>query len=264
MVLGARTTPPTHVAEDRAARTRRRPHDYSIASCFLPEITIVGEEPTQRLTPSPARSLPNMRRDRRISDLSSDARAGRVAEGGLAADARAARRPPITIDEGCMTAKQIVGALAAVMLILPSQGLAEQGATKIHVVFQNYYERVRPGYAAGTTTEDMTVILSGKNSVQEIYNARNPLGSQSWNWGHVLGSGQWRVAGPNKLVKTVRRSQSVRTDVIEVHGSTCTATARFELLPGFSEYEIYSIGLHAPAFFRQARMESSTCEIKND
>jgi len=164
-----------------------------------------------------------------------------------------------------MTAKQNVWALAAVMLILPSEaGLAQQGATKIHVVFQNYYERVRPGYAAGLVTEDMTVILSGKNSVQEIYNARNPLGSQSWNWEHVLGSGQWRVAGPNKLVKTVRRSQSVRTDVIEVHGSTCTATARFELLPGFSEYEIYSIGLHAPAFFRQARMESSTCEIKND
>ena len=164
-----------------------------------------------------------------------------------------------------MAANRKVGALAAVLLILPSQaGLAEQGVTKIHVVFQNYYERVRPGYAAGVTTEDMTVILSGKNSVQEIYNSSNATGSQSWNWQHVLGSGQWRVAGPNRLVKTVRRSQSVRTDVIEVHGSTCTATARFELLPGFSEYDIYSIGLHAPAFYRQARMESSRCEIQSN
>ena len=164
-----------------------------------------------------------------------------------------------------MTANTNVRALAAAILILPSYaGAAEQGVTKIHVVFQNYYERVRPGYAAGLVTEDMTVILSGKKSVQEIYNSSNRQASQSWNTENVLGSGRWRVAGPNKLVKTVRRSQSVRTDVIEVRGSTCTATARFELLPGFSEYDIYSIGLHEPAFYRQAHMESSTCEIKSD
>ena len=150
-------------------------------------------------------------------------------------------------------------------LILPSQaGFAQQGETKIHVVFQNYYERVRPGYAAGIVTEDMTVILSGKNSVQEVYTSSNRQASQSWNTENALGSGRWRVAGPNKLVKTVRRSQSVRTDVIEVSGSTCTATAKFELLPGFSEYEIYSIVLRAPAYYRQARMESSTCEIKSN
>ncbi len=164
-----------------------------------------------------------------------------------------------------MTIKIKIWMLGALILVVPSRaGLAQQGVTQIHVVFQNYYERVRPGYAAGVVSEDMTVVLSGKNSVQEVYTSSNRQASQTWNTENALGSGRWRVAGPNKLAKTSRRSQSVRTDTIEVHGSTCTATARFELLPGFSEYEIYSIGLHAPAYYRQARMETGTCEIKSN
>jgi hypothetical protein len=142
--------------------------------------------------------------------------------------------------------------------------LAAQGATTIHVVFRNYYERVRPGYAAGVVNEEMTVVLSGKNSVQETYTSSSPQASQSWNNSATLGDSRWRVAGPNKLVRTLRSPQSVRTDVIEVHGTSCTASARFELLPGFSEYTIYSILLHAPAFYRQARMESSACDVRSD
>ena len=153
---------------------------------------------------------------------------------------------------------------AAILIVLPYAGEAQQGATKIHVVFQNYYERVRPGYAAGIVNEEMTVILSGKNTVQEAYTSSNNQASQSWNTNGALGGGRWRVAGPNRLVRTLRWSQSVRTDVIEVNGSTCKASAKFELLPGFSEYEIYSITLHGPAFYRQARMEGSTCEITSN
>ena len=118
---------------------------------------------------------------------------------------------------------------AAVLIALPHAGWAQQGPTKVHVVFQNYYERVRPGYAAGTVNKEMTVILSGKNNVQEAYTSSSQQASQSWNTGDTLGAGRWRVAGPNKLVRTLRRSQSVCTDVIEVHGSTCTASAKFEL-----------------------------------
>ena len=158
---------------------------------------------------------------------------------------------------------------AAILIALPYASTAQQGATKIHVVFQNYYERVRPGYAAGTANEEMTLILSGKNTVTEVYTSRvytssTNQASQSWNTDHTLGAGPWRVAGPNRLVKTLRRSQSVQTYVIEVNGSTCKASARFELLPGFSGYELYSVILQSPAYFRQARMESSTCEIMSN
>ena len=140
----------------------------------------------------------------------------------------------------------------------------KQGATKIHVVFQMYYERVRPGYSAGPVNEEMTVILSGKNTVTEAFTSSIKQASQSWNTNHALGAGPWRVAGPNRLVKTLRSSQSVRSDVIEVHGSTCKASAKYELLPGFSEYETYSIVLKTQAYYRQARMESSTCEIASN
>jgi hypothetical protein len=152
---------------------------------------------------------------------------------------------------------------ATMLIVWPCGSWAQERATKIHVVFQNYYERVRPGYAAGTVNEEMTLILSGKNSVQEAYTSSNKLASESWNTGATLG-GRWRVAGPNRLVRVQRRSQSVRTHVIEVNGSTCKASAKFELLHGFSEYDIYSIVLHGPAYYKQARMESSTCEIASN
>jgi hypothetical protein len=152
----------------------------------------------------------------------------------------------------------------AMLIVWPCGSWAQERATKIHVVFQNYYERVRPGYAAGTVNEEMTLILSGKNSVQEVYTSSNKLASESWNTSAALGAGRWSVAGPNRLVRVQRRSQSVRTDVIEVNGSTCKASAKYELLPGFSEYEIYSIVLHGPAYYKQARMVSSTCEIASN
>lgn len=171
---------------------------------------------------------------------------------------------------GVLKGKQLfrvfeVCAFTAAMLIAPSQvGFAQQGVTRIYVVFQNYYERVRPGYAAGIVNEEMTVLLSGKNSVQETYTSSNSQATQSWNSNNTLGSGRWRVAGANKLVRTIRTLQSIRTDVILVSGSSCTASAKFELLPGFSEYEIYSIGLHALAYYKQARMQGSTCAITSN
>ena len=49
---------------------------------------------------------------------------------------------------------------------------------------------------------------------------------------------------------------------IDVEGKTCKASWTARLLPGFQEYYIYSIPLGQFAFYKQARMVSSTCEIE--
>jgi len=140
--------------------------------------------------------------------------------------------------------------------------MAQQGKeTHIHAVFQGYYERIRPGYLAGITTEDLNLVLSGANDVREAITSTNALASQTWNAESKLGGSVWKVDGPHRITGTQRYPQSVRTFTIEVTGAGCTASWKQTLLPGFTEYNIYSIVLRQYAYYRQARMVSSTCEI---
>jgi hypothetical protein len=139
---------------------------------------------------------------------------------------------------------------------------AQAQGTTIHVVFQGYYERVRPGYAAGITTEKFDLVLSGGNSLQQTFNGSNALGSKTSVTEQTLGGNRWRVAGPHRLIGTENLPQSVRTMTIDVEGKTCKASWTQRLVPGFTEYNIYSIPLGQFAFYKQARMVSSTCEIE--
>jgi len=109
----------------------------------------------------------------------------------------------------------------------------------------------------------MTVLLTGKNQVREDFEGVAKGGSQSWSTPEALGGARWSVAGPNKLVRVIRRSQSVRTDTIVVNGKSCQASARFERLPGFSEYEAYSVVLRTMAFYSEIRPIDSSCDIQS-
>jgi hypothetical protein len=154
--------------------------------------------------------------------------------------------------------------LAGVSTIWSCQSIAQQGKeTHIHAVFQGYYERIRPGYMAGITTEDLNLVLSGANDVRVATTATNAHASQTWNVESKLGGSVWKVDGPHRIIGTQRLPQSVRTFTIEVVGTGCTASWKQTLLPGFAEYNIYSIVLRQYAYYRQARMVSSTCEISS-
>jgi hypothetical protein len=137
----------------------------------------------------------------------------------------------------------------------------ESKTTSIHVVFQGFYERVRPGYAAGITTEKLDLVLSGGNNIQQTLNSSNALANKTFITGQTLG-GRWRAAGPHRLIGTENLPQSTRTMIIDVNGKTCTASWTAQLKPGFQEYNIYSIVLGSYAFYKQARMVSATCEIE--
>lgn len=153
--------------------------------------------------------------------------------------------------------------LAAIVLYaggLPAYA-QEPKTTAIHVVFQGFYERVRPGYAAGITTEKLDLVLSGGNNIQQTLNSSNTLANKTFITGQTLG-GRWRVAGPHRLIGTENLPQSTRTMIIDVNAKTCRASWTAQLKPGFQEYNIYSIVLGAYAFYKQARMVSATCEIE--
>jgi hypothetical protein len=154
--------------------------------------------------------------------------------------------------------------LVGVSTIWSSQAMAQQGKeTRIHAVFQGYYERIRPGYMAGITSEDLNLILSGANDVHEDITSTNALATQSWNKETKLGGSIWRVDGPHRIIGTQHFPQSIRTFTIEVSGTSCKARWEQTLLPGFTEYYIYSIVIHQYAYYKQARMVSSTCEISS-
>ena len=74
-------------------------------------------------------------------------------------------------------------------------------STKIHVVFRGYYERIRPGYGSGMTTEDETITLSHGNQVQETWTSSNEGGTKEWNSTKRLGEDVWHVVSPHKLSK---------------------------------------------------------------
>ena len=138
---------------------------------------------------------------------------------------------------------------------------AQAGETVIHVVYNNHFVRVRPTAWAGDVVWEMTIVLSGKNDVREESRASSARFSNSSNSEGTLGDARWRVIGPNLLQRTKDLPQSVRVDTIEIQGDHCRAAWKFQLKPGFDEYEMSMLSTKQWGFFSEARMVSSTCEI---
>jgi hypothetical protein len=154
----------------------------------------------------------------------------------------------------------LAATVAFSVLTLPVH--ADEGkTTTIHIVFQSYYERVRPTYASGNVVEKLDVAFSGGSNILETLNSSNALANRTFVTGQTLG-GKWHVAGPHRLIGTENLSQSTRTTVIDVNGKSCSASWTARLKPGFQEYNVYSIQLSTYAFYKQTRMVSATCEIE--
>ena len=152
---------------------------------------------------------------------------------------------------------------ALVAMAAPAAGWAQEGkTTHIHVVFKSYYDRVRPGQLSGVTTEQLNITLSGKNNVREDIHSFNGKGEGSWSHDRNLGGGVWRVVASNKLEKVENLKQSVKTTVITTSGNSCTAEYTHKLLPGYSEYYIYSIVIKQYAYYSKAYMVSAECTIE--
>jgi hypothetical protein len=153
------------------------------------------------------------------------------------------------------------GLLAILLALALEPGQARAGETVIHVVYHNQFVRVRPTQWAGDGDQEMTLVLSGKNDVREGFIASSSGFSMSWNSSGMLGDAHWHVIGTNRLQRTKDLPQSTRVDMIDIQGDKCRARWEYRLKPGFTEYEIKSLPSKDWAFYSQARMVSSTCEI---
>jgi hypothetical protein len=150
---------------------------------------------------------------------------------------------------------------AMAVALVAASGQAQAGETVIHVVYQNYFVRVRPSQWAGDPVWEMKIVLSGKNDVREEFNASSGRFSGSWSSSGALGDAKWRVIGLNRLQRTQDLPQSTRVDTIEIRGDKCQARWEYRLKPGFTEYEVWMLSAKQWGFYSEGRMVSSTCDI---
>lgn len=153
-----------------------------------------------------------------------------------------------------------------------SPARAEQRETVIHVVYVNEFARVRPNPWSGSSREELTIVLSGKNDLREEHTDSGSRFSVPPSFNSKLGgdalapnSGyavRWHVLSATSLQRTVDFPQSTRIDLIEIDGAQCRAKWEQRLKPGFTEYYLYSSFWGGYSFYISAHMVSSTCEIE--
>jgi hypothetical protein len=142
----------------------------------------------------------------------------------------------------------------------------EKQSVKIHAQYSAYVERVRPSPITATVSNDVTLILSGKNAIQETFNQQSAIFGQNANsnmsLGRSSGDARWHVVSPSKLIRINSWPQSQTFLTIAVHESTCTVSVDYRLRPGFTEYKFWDFQLSAWAFYSQAKFVGGTCVIE--
>jgi hypothetical protein len=120
------------------------------------------------------------------------------------------------------------------------------------------------------TQQTFRIVLSGRNSIDESWDARTARGRvlrQSRRarvlGGEGEGGAQWRVAGPNRLMRIADLSQSRTTLVVTVlRDRTCAVSVSYRLKPGFREYRYRRLTDRTWALYGQPRAENITCLIQ--
>src|ERR1700739_811091 len=106
-------------------------------------------------------------------------------------------------------------------------------------------ERLTPSPTPrGPVANDVTIVLSGRNNIQETYDESVGSLSRHGDSAQTLGSRLWHVIGPHKLERTYRHSNNIDSIVVEVQGDRCTAVWKSTLLPGFDVYTFPSMATH--------------------
>jgi hypothetical protein len=157
-------------------------------------------------------------------------------------------------------------AFAAIAVVPAVTVWADDGKdVRIHLIFRSYYDQIRPQNGASVATNESMIIISSDKSVREVLRAYSPTHDKSWDMSQTLGGTDWHVDGPHRLVKTTKHEQTTEITIIDVVGTKCKASWESRLLPGFHEHKYINLELGGvPAYFRQARMVSSTCTIESN
>ena len=133
--------------------------------------------------------------------------------------------------------------LAAILVAPPL--LAQDKVTTIRGSFAETHTLLECDCNPITWTQNFVVTLSGKNHIREQWDGRNNNNltttvQHESDLGAARGSAIWRVAGPNRLEKTVVFRQHVQKMTIVTAGNQCTLDVRFTLKPGFTDMYVPS------------------------
>lgn len=141
--------------------------------------------------------------------------------------------------------------------------------TQIHAEYGATYDRIRPDPFRGINLRhSFDVTLSGTNDVKETGTRQAGPMSDSQQNRSVLGqratdgNTAWKVAGPDRLERTVDGPQSVMKMVITTSGNSCKLDVNFELKSGFKEFMFKQIRNGQMGYFTQPKITSTTCTIK--
>ncbi|HEY1452588.1 MAG TPA: hypothetical protein VGF57_03915 [Roseiarcus sp.] len=154
--------------------------------------------------------------------------------------------------------------LATLLVAAPS--LAQEKATTIRGSFTETHTMLECDCNPITWTQNFVITLSGKNHIREEWDGRNnnnlkTSSQHESDLGAARGSAIWRVAGPNRLEKTVVFSQHIQKMTITTAGNQCTLDVRFALKPGFANMYVPRADTHEMAHFTLPRTMQTSCEI---
>ena len=144
--------------------------------------------------------------------------------------------------------------------------LAQDKVTTIRGSFTETHTRLECDCNPTTWTQNFVITLSGKNHIREQWDGRNnnnvtTSAQHESDLGEARGSAIWRVAGPNRLERTVVFKQHVQKMTITTAGAQCTLDVRFSLKPGFTDMYVPRADNGEWAHFTLPRTTQTSCEI---
>ncbi len=151
-------------------------------------------------------------------------------------------------------------------LLVAPPSLAQDKATTIRGSFTETHTMLECDCNPLIWTQSFVVTLSGKNHIHEDWDGRNnnnlrTSGQHESDLGEARGSAIWRVAGPNRLEKTVTFRQHIQKMTITTAGNQCTLDVRFTLKPGFTDMYVPRADTGEMTHFTLPRTLQTSCEI---
>jgi hypothetical protein len=144
--------------------------------------------------------------------------------------------------------------------------LAQERATTIRGSFTETHTLLQCDCNPIMWTRNFVITLSGKNNIREEWDGRNnnnlrTTDQHQSDLGAARGSAIWRVAGPNRLEKTVVFKQHIQKMTITTAGNQCTLDVRFALKPGFTDMYVPRTDTGEMSHFTLPRTTQTSCEI---
>jgi hypothetical protein len=154
--------------------------------------------------------------------------------------------------------------LASILVALPC--LAQDKATTIRGSFTETHTMLECDCNPLIWTQNFIITLSGKNHIREEWDGRNnnnlrTTSQHESDLGTARGSAIWRVAGPNRLEKTVVFRQHIQKMTITTAGNKCTLDVGFALKSGFTDMYVPRADTGEMAHFTLPRTTQTSCEI---